>query len=208
MQRLGLLLLIVIIVISCGPAAMAGSAPSAFANYPTSGLTMMPSVFQSGQKTYTLNLASGAYIEAGGVQFPITVVWGFYAVNKTGLAANETTAGGPSIGDWRWDQNPAHGSSLNVAGWVNPSKSQAMLTPVSGSVSKQFTFTNFSFSGVAPAIGYHISISVPQGATSPFGSGVTGSIIPKTVPEPSSCLAILTATMGLSGLVTRRKTRK
>lgn len=216
MNRLRLLsLLLIVISISCGLLVTANAAPatSAFTEYPTFGLTMLPDLLQSGQLTYTVSLSSGAYLQSGGVNFPITQVWGVYAVNKSGLSANDITASGSDNGDWSWDQHPVHGTPLSVAGWLDAPKKQALLTPASGSVSKAFTFTQFAFTGTEPVTGYHVTISVPQGATSPFSGGLTGDIIvtppppPDPVPEPTSGLMLLTAALGVGPLVRSRKLR-
>jgi len=165
-------------------------APSAFAYRPTHGVSILS--FVSGQLSYTLTLASDAYFLCGGNEYPITDIWGFYAVNKTGNSDNDFTADGPAISEWAWDQNPNEGSLLEVGGWFDKKKNEALAAPESGSVSKTFSYTQFSFTGTAPVMGLHVSVSIPEGLSSPFSSeGITGDIIPQTTPEPSGMIAML-----------------
>jgi hypothetical protein len=189
------------------PAANAAApAPGAFQLMPTYGVSFGPAEFLSGQLSYTVSLDSDAYIVYQETQYPITMVWGFFAVNTSEDSANCITATGPDFGDWKWNQNPNKGTVLNVAGWMDPSKKQALVTPASGSLSKQFTFTTFSYSGDEPAMGLHLSVAVPAGKPTPFPGGVTGDVIPTSVPtvapEPSSVAALV---FGLAGLALRKR---
>ena len=189
----------------CGLSGGAYATPSAsaFNPFPTYGLS--PILFTSGDLSYTLKLSSGAYLVYQGVQYPITQVWGFYAVNKTGLSGNDFTAGGSDNGDWRWEQKPQKENTLNVAGWLNPSKSEAMVTPQTGDISKDFTYSTFSYTGLPPLLGLHVTLSLPSGQPSPFSGGATGSIIPNVNPEPGGLLALGSGLMGLGGLAIRRR---
>jgi hypothetical protein len=189
-------------------AANAGSAPdaSSFALMPTHDVSFAWAEFGSGELSYTVTLASDAYIVYQGTQYPVTVLWGFYAVNKTGNSGNDFTATGADIGEWTWGQKPNKGALLSVGGWTDSPKKEALEPPASGSVSKQFAFSGFSFGGSAASPGLHISVSVPEGKPSPFGAPVggiaTGNIIPTEAPEPSS-LAVLV--FGLAGLGWRKR---
>ena len=197
----------VAIIANADPADFDADAPSpmAFTVFPTHGLTMMPSAFSSGQLGYTLEVASGAYLLYDGTQYPITLVWAFYAVNQTGLAANNFTALGTDTGEWEWSQKPNSGTILDVGGWSNNNKHDPIQTPVSGSVLKPFTYGQMSFSGVQPSLGLHVTVLIPTGKTSPFGSGNTGLIIPSEAPEPSSLFALIVGATGLCGLAARRR---
>lgn len=188
----------------CCTAASANPAPdpSAFQPVVVSGVDLSP-LYTSGQLSYTVTLDSDAYLILNAVQYPITMIWGVFAVNQTGMSANDIVADGADIGDWKWDTKPANGTSFSVAGWINPSKSEAIVAPSMGSVSKTFDYSQFSYTGMDPLFGLHVSVAVPAGAPMPFGMGNTGPII-VTVPEPSSILALLTGVVGFVGLLRRR----
>lgn len=175
--------------------------PSAFVPVPTSGVSLSP-LFNSGELSYTVALDSDAYITLNSVEYPITLIWSVFAVNRTGLSANNIEADGSDIGDWRCNTKPTNGTYFSVAGWFNASKSEGMVTPSMGSVSKAFDYSQFDYAGVDPLFGLHVSVAVPDGAPMPFGLGVTGPII-VTVPEPSSIVALLTGVVGLAGLLLR-----
>lgn len=206
MYKLILLLLICIVIGGLSAdTASAAPAPSGFGDYTTWGLGLTPE-FASGQQAYTMTLWSGAYVYANGIEYPITDIWGVYAVNKTEDNANDFLAAGSNVGEWVWSQNPQHGSSLNVGGWQNSSKKESLQPPATGSASMEFVFDQLSFTGAAPTLGLHVSVSVPDGGSSPFpGGGVTSSIIPSAVPEPSSLSAILAGILGVGGLALRRR---
>lgn len=201
-------------VLACLMSALAVSAyanpapdPSAFTPFVVSGIDTSPTDFASGQLAYMLTINSGAYMLSEGHQYPIVSVWGFFAVDKTDDSANNFAASGPDLGEWGWDQHPIHGGLLTVGGWLDTKKKEAILTPASGSASKSFAFTQLSFTGSAPLVGLHVSVSIPAGLQSPFpGGGVTSAIIPTPVPEPSSITALFAGVAGLSGL--RRRGRR
>ena len=175
---------------------------SAFQAFPTYGISMLPGAFGSGQPTYDLTLSAGAYLLCQGTEYPIAKVWGFYALTSTGEDADRFTATGSDIGQWHWGQKPTNGSLLSVGGWLNAPKDEALEPPTSGSVTKQFTYGQFQFSGVGPVLGLDVTVTVPEGKSSPFGSGVTGHILPFVVPEPSCIIAVLT---GLGMVALRRR---
>ncbi|MCE5199839.1 MAG: PEP-CTERM sorting domain-containing protein [Armatimonadota bacterium] len=200
-----LFLLLTMFILGCGTIAHANPAPapSAFNYFDIHGITLTPALFTSNQFMYTITLQSDAYLLSGGNKYSVTDIWGFFAVSKTG---DSFTANGPDYGDWIWDQHPNKGNSVEVAGWLNAPKNVAMITPESGSITKAFNFTDFSFSGSAPVFGLHLTVDIPAGLPSPFlGGGATGNVIPKYVPEPSSLLALLSGTTALCGLRIRRK---
>ncbi len=176
--------------------------PSAFQPVYVSGVDLSP-LYTSSQLSYTVTLDSDAYLILNAVQYPITLIWGVFAVNKTGMAGNDIVANGVDIGNWSWDTKPAHDTSFVVAGWLNNSKNEAIATPSMGSVSKTFDYSQFEYNGLDPLFGLHVSVSVPEGAPMPFGTGLTGPII-VSVPEPSSILVVLTGVVGIGGLLRRR----
>ena len=187
-----------------GAIANPAPAPSAFQHLPVYGIT--PVAFSSSTLGYTLTISSGAYLVYNSVQYPITLTWAFYAVNDTGSSANDFQAAGADISEWKWDQHPNNATSLSVAGWLDAPKHEAIVTPLSGNVWKSFTYSTMQFTGVAPVLGLHVTVSIPSGKPSPFAAGgVTGSIIPDIVPEPGSLLALASGLIGLSGLVARRR---
>lgn len=191
--------------LSTGTYANPTPAPSAFDRHSTYGVGMSQE-FASGRLSYTLTLSSGAYVLHLGNKYPIVNVWGFYAVNQSKSDANDFRAGGPSHGQWAWDQHPDSHSALDVSGWLDASKHEALVTPASGSVSKSFAFDEFSLAGAPPSVGLQITIAIPKGLSSPFHSKkTTGSIIPEPVPEPSGLLALLGGTGALGGLLIRRR---
>jgi len=190
----------------CAPVVRAASAPSAsaFSVTPVYGIDWTPKAFASGELDYTLTLKSGAFLLFGGDQYQITQVWGFYAVNKTGEPANNFAAKGADSGDWDWGQKSS-GDAASVAGWTDSAKKQALLTPVSGEVSRAFRFQELSYSKTDPLAGLHVSVYVPQGKPSPFGSGDTGLVIPDPVPEPGAIAGLVSGLIGLIGCAARRK---
>ena len=196
-------LALVCVTCALGASANPAPAPSAFNPFPIDGVSIAPPAFSSGQLMYTLELSWDAYLLFNSVQYPITLIWGFYAVNTTGSSANDFIAAGPDIGEWGWDQHPQQGSALDVAGWLDSPKNEAMQRPASGSVSKQFTYSQLQFTGEAPVLGLHVSVSIPDGKPSPFGSGLTGAIIPIPAPEPSSLLALILGAAGLAEALRR-----
>ena len=198
--------LFVVFLCCCALAANAGAPdPSAFKPFPTYGIGLSPSGFISGTEDYTLTVFSGAYLSFAGYQYPITLTWGFYAVNKTGNSANDFQASGSDIGDWGWDQKPNHGTTLSVGGWSDPPKKEAIVTPASGSVSKAFSYDTLSFTGQPPSLGLHVTVSIPNGAPSPFGGGNTGHIIPIVVPEPGGLIALSYGVIGCICTALRRR---
>lgn len=197
---------VVVIGVSCAHMACAAPAPSGFGDFATHGLTLTPSEFNSGELVYSLALSSGACVLSDGIEYPITHVWGFFAVNRSADASNDFTAAGSDLGQWVWSQNPQHGGSLNVGGWQNSSKKDALVRPLTGSMSKQFAFDQFSFTGATPTLGLHATVSIPEGAASPFpGGGVTSSLIPTPVPEPASVSALLAGALAIGGMALRRR---
>lgn len=197
--------LLACLVAGLSTGAYPAAAPSAFGQFATYGITASPTNFVSGQLTYELTLDSGAYILYGENKYPVVSIWGFYAVNKSDASTDNFIASGPDYGEWDWDQHPNSGGLLNVGGWLDSPKKEALLTPESGSVSKSFTFTQLSFTGAAPVLGLHVSISIPEGLTSPFTSGgVTSDIIPVPVPEPSGLIALFSGAIGLFGVMAKR----
>lgn len=205
-QRIPILIALALTVLTAGAShqAIAASAPSAsaFSERVIWGVDWSPAAFTPGLLDYTLTLHTGAGLLFGGYEYRITQVWGFYAVNKTGSSANDFVAGGVASGDWSWGQK-ASSAGLSVAGWGNPSKKEALITPASGSVSRVFRFDEFTYSGATPLPGLHVSVYVPEGMPSPFGSGNTGPIIPKAVPEPGALLSLCVGMTGLAGSIRR-----
>ena len=198
-------LLCVISFVGLGGSAIANPAPapSAFQHLPVHGIT--PVAFSSGTLGYTLTISTGAYLVYNSVHYPILLTWAFYAVNDTGSSANDFTASGPDIGEWEWDQHPNNATLLSVAGWLDAPKQEAIATPLSGSVSKSFTYNTMQFTGVAPVLGLHVTLSLPSGQPSPFSGTATGSIIPNVNPEPGGLLALASGLIGLGGLAIRRR---
>jgi len=195
----------IILLLCCALAASGAPAPSAFNPFSTHGIGMTPGGFISGITTYTLTVSSGAYVLSGGYQYPITLVWGFYAVNDTGDSANNFQASGENIGQWNWDDKGGT-SGFSVAGWLDAPKKQAIVTPATGSVSKAFDFSGLTVVGEAPRMGLHVTVSIPDGAPSLFGSGVTGDILPIHVPEPSGLTAVASGLLlALGGIAHRRR---
>ena len=207
LARPALLLAAVMLCATCAPGVNAAPAPSSFNPFHTDGITMTP--FSPGTPGYTLTVtvAWDAHLLYSGTEYPITLVWGVYAVNKTGSSANDFTALGTDNSEWKWDQYPNSGTTLEVGGWLDSPKKEAIVTPPSSSILKSFTYTSFSFTGKAPVLGLHVSVSIPEGKPSPFGSGNTGGIIPSQVPEPSSLLALLFGAASLGGMALRRRLR-
>ncbi len=174
--------------------AAAAPSASAFNDYQVFGVTMQPGGFASGSLAYDLILNAGAYLVYNNQNYAITEIWGFYALNNSGISANNFAATGSNLGKWKWSVKGSS-SSRTVAGWANSSKSEAMKTPLMGSVSKTFTFKSFSFSGETPKLGLHVTLDVPCDLESPFGGGNTGYVtftppnygdFNEPVPEPSS----------------------
>ncbi|HEX2950437.1 MAG TPA: PEP-CTERM sorting domain-containing protein [Armatimonadota bacterium] len=201
--------LVILLLVGCTWPAFAepvpGQAPPSFEPFPIYGITV-DQVFSSGQKDYTLTLSSGAYLLFEGTHYSIDSVWGFYAVNKTGDSANDMTASGADNGEWAWDQHPAHGTSVDVAGWLDTPKNEAMLTPATGSISKPFSYGQFLFTGTMPECGLHLTVTIPDGKDSPFSSGGNGGwVILQEIPEPGSLVAMLGAMGGLLGFIKIRR---
>ncbi len=196
----------IILLFCCALAASGAPAPPAFNPFPTHGIGMTPGGFISGITTYTLTVSSGAHLSSGGYQYPITLVWGFYAVNDTGDSANNFQASGESMGQWTWDDKGGK-SGFSVAGWLDAPKKQAIITPVTGSVSKAFDFSGLAVGGEAPRAGLHVTVSIPNGAPSPFGGGETGDILPiPSAPEPSGLTAVASGLLlALGGIAHRRR---
>ena len=157
---------------------------------------------------YELTIGSGAYLKWNGNIYPIEKCWAFYAVNKSGSAANDMDASGPAIGQWKWDTHSRAGH-LDVAGWINNGHAEAIMP---GDPAKEFQYDTLVFRGqTLPKLGIHVQVTL-QGAPSPFGEGGgnTGGIIPiDIVPEPGS-LSILASglLLGVGGLAKHRLSKK
>lgn len=207
--RLFVPLMMAVIVCSAASVSFAAPSPSAFQELPVWGVEASQ-VFTSGELSYTLTISPDARLIFQGKDYPIEMIWGFFAVNKTGDDANDLVAIGPANGEWKWDQHKSSDGELNVAGWFDAPKHEAMLRPASGEASKTFTYSELEFDGEAPRLGLHVSVSVPEGKASPFGSGLTGAIIPvgqPAVPEPSGLLGLWSGTIGFAGYLIRRRRR-
>ncbi len=196
-----------VIVCSAATVSLAAPSPSAFQELPVWGIEASE-VFTSGVLSYTVTMSADARLVFNGNDYPIEMIWGIYAVNKTGDAANDLAAIGPANGEWKWDQHKGGEGELNVAGWFDAPKHEVVLRPVSGEVSKTFTYGEFEFDGEAPLLGMHVTVTVPAGEASPFGSGLTGAIVPigqPAVPEPSGLLGLCSGVVGLAGYLMRRR---
>ena len=211
--RLGICFVCLSIIISlfCVVGVRAGSVPASsdFRYFSTAGIAITNNGFCSGVPTYTITVSSNAHLVYLEVNYPITIVWGIYAVNDSGDALNGFQATGKNTDGWQWSQHSNDPNSLDVAGWTTNLKSTAIVTPSSGSISKIFSYNNLQFTGKTPLLGLRITIEIPEGALSPFGEGDTGYITTTPNPEPAGSFTLASALLfSVTGLTRYVRSKK
>jgi hypothetical protein len=153
-------------------------------------------------------MANDAKLTIGGNDYYIQSIWGFFAIG------HDFTANGVNNSAWNFDTNP-NPSPYMVAGWINPSKSEAILE----GQSKNFSFTQLQATGSQPlaVMGLHVSLWEPatSGQPGPFSGGWTGAVYQdgggpiEVVPEASTLVgfgsALMMAAPGLVGWLRKRR---
>ncbi|MCB8932809.1 MAG: hypothetical protein H6534_05140 [Chthonomonadaceae bacterium] len=131
---------------------------------------------------WTLSLDAGATMDYNGHTYTVQDVFGFWLLDDD----DDFSATGANQHNWGFNSNYA--GTGGIAGWSNPSKSDA----ITGGSSLTFTFATTT--GAFEAVGYHVRFTENIGTTGANTLHVTEDSLTPPVPEP------FTMTLGAAGL--------
>lgn len=189
----GLLVLACIVALASGASAASWSS---FNEAQFTGITL-DKPLQVDVLDYTLTLSTNPTITVSGQTYQVNWIQSFYVLaDKPGGSFTATNGQGNG---WGWDSKTSGGGQ--ISGWSGQGNNRIL-----PGGSRTFHFATFDPRGNPVAQGFHVSFN--KGPDVVTGWYALKYRLPPSavVPEPSSMICLVAATVGFAGLVLRRRT--